>query len=208
MAQPAVKTPDREELRIFVERLLHFMNLWTFYNDLLSGKYVPSLRGDEEWSITNPGTTMMFILYAYFYSLIEDSDDGLNCFRIWREHFPEEEIAIAGVEAQAAPFRARLKIFRNRLGFHGSRSRSHESRALELFEGHSGTELWNAMVSTKALGSALLAKDGFRRGEGNWTEADVRGWIDRITANAKSPQPGVRLAPLIRPDDSCNKCNN
>ena len=38
---------------------------------------------------------LMFILYAYFYSPIEDSDDGLNGFRIWREHFPEEEEAIA-----------------------------------------------------------------------------------------------------------------
>ena len=42
---------------------------------------------------------MMLIIYAYFYSLVEDSADGVNAFRIWREHFPEEEEAIAAVEA-------------------------------------------------------------------------------------------------------------
>lgn len=177
--------PSKEELRIFVERLLHFMNLWTFYNDLLSGKYVPTGGNDPEWSVTSPGTTMMFILYAYFYSLIEDDEQSLNGFRIWREHFPEEEVAIAAVEAQAIPFRARLKLFRNRLGFHGSRSRDHESRALELFAEHSGTEMWDAMKNTKALGAALLSKDLVRRGEGSHTAIEVRGWIDRVAERAR-----------------------
>ena len=181
---------SREELHIFVERLLHFMNVWAFYNDLLSGRYIPTIaKRSDEWSVTDPGTTMMFILYAYFYSLIEDSDDGLNGFRIWREHFPDEELAIAAVEARVNPFRGQLKLFRNRLGFHGSRSRQHESGGLDLFAQHSGSELWEAMKSTKALGAALLAKDSWQRGEGQRTEAEVRAWIDGIAIRARAASP-------------------
>ena len=33
---------EDEELRIFVERFMHFMNLWTIYKDMLSGHYKPS----------------------------------------------------------------------------------------------------------------------------------------------------------------------
>src|ERR1035438_1086128 len=108
-------TADTEELRIFVERLRHFMNLWTIYGDLLAGHYVPSVGAGEQ-SVFNPTVTVMLVLYAYLYSLIEDSSDGLNAFRIWREHFPEEEPAIAAVEAQVVPFRNDLRLFRNRLG--------------------------------------------------------------------------------------------
>jgi hypothetical protein len=73
-----------EELTIFVERLTHFMNLGTVYKDLLTGKYIPTV-GERDNSIHAPKTTIILILYGYFYSLIEDSSDGLNAFRIWRE---------------------------------------------------------------------------------------------------------------------------
>jgi hypothetical protein len=106
---------------------------------MLTEKYLPSV-GERDWSIFDPRTTMMLILYAYFYSLIEDSSDGLNGFRIWREQFPEEEQAIAAVEAVIKRFKDELRLFRNRLGFHGSRSREHESRGFELFAKSSGTE--------------------------------------------------------------------
>src|SRR6266851_4495086 len=148
----AAKTERPEELRIFVERLTHFMNLWTIYKDLISGHYVPSVgkvmsRSDEnadgqEWPVN---ITMMFVLYAYFYSLVEDSNDGLNGFRVWREVWPREKAAIDAVETRVAPFRDRLRLFRNRMGFHGSRTRSHEAAAFELFDKHSGTEVYDAM---------------------------------------------------------------
>src|SRR5271165_6725288 len=88
---------SQEELRIFVERFMHFMNLWTVYSDFLSGKYLPSVdSGDnDDQSIPSVQITLMFMLYAFFYSLVEDSQDGLNGFRVWRERFPEEEHAIA-----------------------------------------------------------------------------------------------------------------
>jgi hypothetical protein len=153
--QPAKNT---EELTLFVGRTRHFLNLWTIYNDLLSGKYVPSM-GEEPDSIYDPKGTMVLILYAYFYSLVEDSHDGLNAFRVWREHFPEEERAIAAVEAQIAPFTGDLRVFRNRLGFHGSRSWAHEAKGFDLFANTSGTAMLNTMKNFKALASILLRKE-------------------------------------------------
>ena len=176
---------EGEEFRIFAERYMHFTNLWTVYRDLLSGHYSPSvnLSSEEEW-MTSVQATMMLILYAYFYSLIEDDEQGLNGIRIWRSRYPEEESAITAVECRIAPFRDRLKLFRNRLGFHGSRTRAHEAKALDLFAAHSGTEILTAMKDFKSLGAALFAKSNVARGVGAITAGEVRGWIDSIAAKS------------------------
>jgi hypothetical protein len=147
-----------EELGIFVERLTHFMNIWTVYKDLLSGHYVPSV-GTLDWSPTDARLTAMLVVYAYFYSLIETDEQGVNGFRIMREAFPEELSAINAVEKQTAPFMDDLRVFRNRLGFHGSRSRNHERQGFELFANFNGNELWNSILNFKALAATLLAKE-------------------------------------------------
>jgi hypothetical protein len=180
---------DSEEFLIFVERLRHFMNLWTIYTDMLNGRYVPSV-GATEQSIFNPSVTIMLVLYAYLYSLIEDSSDGLNAFRIWRQHFPEEEQAIAAVEAQVVPFRDDLRMFRNRLGFHGSRSRTHESPAFELFGKFTGDYTWNAMKNFKALAASLLAKDMARHDSDDDGLKKYQGWIDAIAERARKQSGG------------------
>jgi hypothetical protein len=171
----------REELGIFVERHIQFMNLWTVYNDLLSGRYVPSLD-NEDWPVK---ITMMLMLYGYFYSLVEDFEEGMNAFRVLREKFPEEEVAIATVESQIVPFRSRLRVFRNRLGFHGSRTRAHESHAFDLFAEHTGTEIWNAMENFKGLVAALLAKANAKQGIGTLNQGQIRQWIDKISERAR-----------------------
>src|SRR5215472_4799369 len=126
----------------------------------------------------------MLVLYAYFYSLVEDSVDGLNTFRMWRTKFIEEEPAIAAVEVQVAPFREKLRLYRNRLGFHGSRTRSHEAPGYKLFSEHSGTEIWNAMRNFKSLGAALLAKTNEKLGIGQFSANEVRDWIDSVAERA------------------------
>jgi hypothetical protein len=150
----------REELVIFVERFMHFMNVWTVYRDMLSGHYVPTVYPPSECGpFPNTGATMMFMLYGMFYSLIEEDPKSINAFRLWRQYFPAEETEIAAVEAQVIPFIGDLKRFRNRLGFHGSRSRAHEGSGFDLFSKHSGTAIWIAMGNFKHLGAVLLAKD-------------------------------------------------
>lgn len=107
----ATKTKRPEELSIFVERFMHFMNLWTIYTDMLTGRYLPSVGPHLKDAVEKPdqrewpvGISMMFVLYAYFYSLVEDSDDGLNGFRVWRLVWPSEGQAISAVEARVLPF--------------------------------------------------------------------------------------------------------
>jgi hypothetical protein len=120
--------PMTEELYMFAERYAHFSNIHTIYRDLLSGHHKPSvnvnedpLKIPEKFEITNVSTTAMFILYAHFYSMVEEDPDGVNGFRVWRAAWPEEEKAIAVVEALVTPLAPGLRLFRNRLGFHGSR---------------------------------------------------------------------------------------
>lgn len=189
----AVKTERPEELRIFAERFMHFMNLWTVYKDVLSGHYIPSVGTVQKSSEDNVDArdwpvniSLMFILYAYFYSLVEDSEDGLNGFRVWREVWPSEEVAISAVESIVLPFVGRLRVFRNRLGFHGSRTRSHEAAGLDLFNQHTGDEVYNAMRLFKALGAALFGMDMAVRANSAEEQARCRAWIDKLTARAGS----------------------
>lgn len=182
---------SEEELRIFAERYVHFSNLHTVYRDLLSGHYKPSLQLEtkpEDW-VTDVSATMMFMLYSYFYSMVEDREDAIDGFRIWRWKWPEEENAIAAVQAQVVPFRERLRVFRNRLGFHGSRSRAHQEKGFELFIKHSGMDLWNAMADFKSLAAALFAKDLARRAGNN--QESARKWIDAVAERARSRRPAA-----------------
>ena len=174
-----------EELEIFVEHLMDFMNLWTVYTDHLSGKYVPRADFGGKPSRTGMYVTLMFQLYACLYTLVDDSKEGLNAFRIWREHFPHEEAAIAAVEQQIAPFKSDLRLFRNRLGFHGSRTRSHEAKGWDLFANASGSTMWNAMVNFKGLGSTLLAKETAEKKSDTEQVAWCRSRIDSIADHAR-----------------------
>jgi hypothetical protein len=182
-----------EEYWLFVRRCAQFHNIWTIYNDLLTGKYKPSTGfkeiEDVESNAVLPAEmvpTVMFWLYSFFYSLIEDSDDGLDAFRIWRLKFPEEETAIAALEKHVVPLRGDLKVFRNRLGFHGSRSQKHESKGLDFFGNHSGTKAFTIIKIFKSLNAALISKD-LARQEGSAEKAlKARAWIDAIPARCQS----------------------
>jgi hypothetical protein len=188
----ATRAERPEELRIFVERFMHFMNLWTIYKDILTGHYLPSVGTVQKSSDDNADAkdwpvniSVMFILYAYFYSLVGDSDDGLNGFRIWRKVWPNEEAAISAVESMVLPFVDRLRVFRNRLGFHGSRTRTHEAAGFDLFSQHAGDEIYNAMRLFKSLGAALLGMDTVLHKNDSCEQARCRAWIDKVAAEAQ-----------------------
>jgi hypothetical protein len=190
MKEAASPAKDSEELTIFVERLRHFLNLYTVYHDMLTKRYVPTVGGDivnepTYGSYFHPSISVMLVLYAYFYSLIEDSPDGLNAIRLWREHFPEEEAAIAAIEAQIAPLTKDLKRYRNRLGFHGSRTRAHEARGFDLFANASGTAAWNAVKNFKAVAAILLAKDMAARNSNQAELAQCSAWIVAVAERAR-----------------------
>jgi hypothetical protein len=186
--------PDaQEEYSLFVMRYMQFHNLWTVYSDFRTGRYVPSVpespREDPQayWQIkTDMKATLMFMLYAFFYSLIEDDPKGLNAFRIWKLKYPDEQKAISALERLILPFHADLKDFRNRLGFHGSRSHEHEARGLDVFKNFSGGHLLHRMVLFKALNAALIEKDMARQSKLMERQQAARLKIDEITARCEA----------------------
>ena len=60
-------------------------------------------------------------------------------------------------------FRNDLRVFRNRLGFHGSRTHRHELKGFDLFNNHSGIKLMNAILLFKSINAALIEKDMARQ---------------------------------------------
>src|SRR6202030_1093441 len=94
---------------------------------------------------------MMFILCAFFHGLVEDSDDGLNGFRVWRKRLPREEAAIAAVEAKVQPLLGDLRAFRNRLGFYANRTSPRESAAFDLLDQQSRREILETMKRFKSM---------------------------------------------------------
>lgn len=177
-----------EETYMFAERHAHFLNVFTIYRDLLSGHYKPSVNisenpreaSSDEFDPTSVRCTAMYLLYAYFYSMVEDDPQGVNGFRVWRATWPEEEEAIVAVESLVKPLIPGLKLFRNRMGFHGSRSRAHEGKGLDFFTQHSGAAVWNAIVKFKALAAALFQKDLAR--QYGTDPSPARQKLDRIAA--------------------------
>ncbi|MES2391033.1 MAG: hypothetical protein V4555_05290 [Acidobacteriota bacterium] len=138
---------------------------------------------DAEADSSLPGhmvPTLMGLLYAFFYSLVEDSEDSVDAFRIWRLKFPDEHTAINALEKHVAPMRDDLRVFRNRLGFHGSRSHQHESRAYDLFGKHSGTKMIEVMKVFKALNAALISKDLARQHQSDEEMNAARTLINAI----------------------------
>lgn len=190
--------PDiNEEFYLFVKRYMQFHNICTVYFDLLSGRYIPSVNARSLDSIEELDSrltaemvpTIMFLVYSFFSSLMEDSDDGLNGFRIWRSKFPEEEDAIAALEQRVLSFRDDLRVFRNRLGFHGSRTHRHELRGFDLFNNHSGIKLMNAIVLFKALNAALIEKDMARQANSSERMSSARKRIAGIGERCRTEDP-------------------
>jgi hypothetical protein len=175
-----------EELGRYHQRFSQFMNLWTVYDDLLTGEYVPSLNS-EDYPVS---MTLMFLLYAYFYSLIEDSEDGLNGFRVWRKELPQEELVIAAVEAIVKPMAADLRVFRDRLGFHGSRTSNHESPGFDIFNEHSGTDVLNAIKRFKTMNAWLFGLHTALQENDRVKIAHWRRELDKLTARVTvAPMP-------------------
>jgi hypothetical protein len=164
---PHTNAKADEEHYLFVIRYMQFHNVWTVYFDLLSGKYEPSVQGYQLIELEEPGEsfranmqiTFMFLLYGMFYSLVEEAKDELNAFRIWKLKYPEEEEAISELEYLVSVFVSDLRVFRNRLGFHGSPSRSHQMKGYTLFNNHSGKMIVEVMTQFKQMNAALIMKD-------------------------------------------------
>jgi hypothetical protein len=182
-----------EEHRLFIVRYMQFHNIWTLYRDFISGHYVPSVSGyvnkedKADWRLpAGFQYTLMFVLYSFFYSLIDDDSSSTNAFRIWRAKYPNEELAIAAVEFRVIPIKPYLRTFRNKVGFHGSRSSARQEPGLDLFGAHSGTKMLNVIKQFKALNAALLELEMATTTLNQSRIANARLMLDQITSRCSS----------------------
>lgn len=140
------------ELSIYVERMYRFIQLLRIYDIVLA---IPDRDDPGEPHLTMRGT-MMSVVYSFFYSLIEPDSKGVDFFRIWRARLPEAATDIDALEARVAPIRDDLRLFRNRFGFHGSRSREREAAAFDLLLNHQGSHIYQVILDTRDLSTKLL----------------------------------------------------
>lgn len=175
-----------EEHYLFIKRIAQFQNIRSVYTDLLTGWYVPSCGEKQIAEIQEADSTItsemiptiMFVLLSFFFSLIEDSGEGLNAFRIWRRKWPQEEQAIAALQTLVIPLQNDLRTFRNKLGFHGSRSNAVESKGLELFANHAGERVMQIMTRFTSLNTGFLMMDRAEHDQSNEDRKTARSWID------------------------------
>lgn len=122
----------REEVTISVERMMRFCYLAQMQFESCVGetKTLPL-------HLTRFGTLVLETA-SFLYSLFEDRADSINLVRVWHgfDHpFGED---LENLVLRLSPFSDELKLVRNRLGFHGSLSRSHERVGLGIFDVASG----------------------------------------------------------------------
>jgi hypothetical protein len=75
---------------------------------------------------------LVFEMASFLYSFFEDRPDSINLLKIWRgfDHPFGNELQTCAT--RLTPFKEELKLVRNRIGFHGSLSRSHERAGLDI----------------------------------------------------------------------------
>lgn len=160
MPDIAEPRPDQgEEFSICVERMSRMIQLLRIHELVLKQPEAV----DRNLPHLSLGGTMLAVVYSFYYSLIEDRDDAVSLFRVWTKHAPEFVPELDALEARVTPFREKLRLFRNRYGFHGSITRSHEAAAFDLLLNHTGRELMAVILATRDLSTKLIESIG---GEG------------------------------------------
>ena len=132
-----------EEVTISVERMMRFCYLAQMQFEHAAGdtKALPL-------HLTRFGT-LVFETSSSLHSLFDDRSDSINLVRVWRAFDHPFGDELKGCVTRLDPFKQELKLVRNRLGFHGSLSRSHERAGLGIFDVDSG----------RARDFACLARD-------------------------------------------------
>lgn len=121
-----------EDVSISVERMMRFC--------LLARMQFECAGGDKKalpLHLTRFGTLLLETA-SFLYSLFEDRPDSIDLVKVWRGFDHPFGNELQDSVTRLSPFRDELKLVRNRLGFHGSLSRSHERAGLGIFDVGSG----------------------------------------------------------------------
>ena len=121
-----------EEVTISVERMIRFC-----YLVQMQFEQGPGATKALPLHLTRFGT-LVFESASFLYSLFDDRPDSINLMRVWQGFDHPFSAELQGCVTRLDPFKQELKHVRNRLGFHGSLSRSHERAGLGMFDVDSG----------------------------------------------------------------------
>ena len=137
------KNELREDITISVERMMRFCYLAEMQSECAAGdtKVLPL-------HLTRFGA-LLIETSSFLYSLFEDRGDSVNLQRVWHGFDHPFSNELKDYSARLSPFKEDLKLVRDRLGFHGSLTRSREGAGLGVFDVDSG----------RALDFACLVKD-------------------------------------------------
>jgi hypothetical protein len=117
-----------EGVTISVERMMRFCCLAQMQFECATGetKALPL-------HLTRFGT-LLIETSSFLYSLFEDREDSINLLRVWQGFDHPFGNELQDYSTRLSPFKEELKLVRNRLGFHGSLTRSHEGAGLGIFD--------------------------------------------------------------------------
>jgi hypothetical protein len=118
----------REDVTISVERMMRFCYLAEVQFECAGGdtKVLPL-------HLTRFGTVLVETS-SFLYSLFEDRSDSIDLLRVWQGFDHPFGNELQDYSSRLCPFKEELKLVRDRLGFHGSLTRSHEGAGLGIFD--------------------------------------------------------------------------
>jgi hypothetical protein len=81
---------------------------------------------------------LLIEMSSFLYSLFDHRRDSINLLRVWQGFDHPFGNELQDYSTRLTPFKEDLKLVRDRLGFHGSLTRSHEGAGLGVFDVDSG----------------------------------------------------------------------
>jgi len=140
----------QEEYQLTEERMHKFLLLLDIYFEIIKGN-VKHPRA-KEWA-----SLLLEFVYSYFYSIIDDREDSINVFRIWKKKYPDHQAEISRVEDKIAPHKADFMKLRHNVGFHGSTRRKGNKVGMQLFEKIEGQMALDFMLAVRNLSTHLIS---------------------------------------------------
>jgi len=135
-----------------------FLSLLDIYFEIVKGNVQHSRA--QDWT-----KILIEVVYSYFYSVIDDRDDSINVFRIWKQKYPDHLVEVSRVEDKVTLYKSFFLKFRHNVGFHGSISEKGTKVGMQLFEEVDGNTTLDLMLSVRNLSTHLISlerKFGFK----------------------------------------------
>lgn len=136
--------------QLHIDRTRKFLVLLDIYFEGIKGKIVhPRIK---DWQ-----NILIEVVYAYFYSIIDDRKGSINVFRAWKQEYPSHMAEIERVESLIEPYKKYFLLFRSNIGFHGSIKEKGVKKGEKIFEEVEGKTTLELMLAVRNLSTHLLS---------------------------------------------------